>query len=62
MQQEEAELEEDEDDDDGSEMVYSEFVEALAAIAMFLCPNLTEVVPSRINRYIKEILDTSRKR
>ena len=56
VQQEEAELEEDEDDDDGSEMVYSEFVEALAAIAMFLCPNPYEVVPSRINRYIKEIL------
>jgi len=56
VQQEEAELDEDEDDDDGSEMVYSEFIEALAAIAMFLRPNPYEVVPSRINRYIKEIL------
>ena len=56
VQQEEAELDEDEDDDDGSEMVYSEFMEALSAVAMFLEPNPYEVVPSRINRFIKKTL------
>ena len=56
VQQEEAELDEDEDDDDGSEMVYSEFMEALSAISMFLEPNPYEVVPSRINRFIKKTL------
>ena len=56
VQQEEADLDDDEDDDDGSEMVYSEFMEALSAIAMILVPNPYEVVPTRIDRFVKKIL------
>ena len=58
VQQEEEELEDDDDEEEGgdNEMVYSEFTEAIAAIACVLKPNPYETVDSRLRNYLKQIL------
>ena len=57
VQQEEEELEDDDDEEGGdNEMVYSEFTEAIAAIACVLKPNPYETVDSRLRNYLKQIL------
>ena len=57
VQQEEEELDEDESDESGdSEMVFTEFLEALGGIACIMQPNPYNVVAMRLNDFLEQML------